>query len=164
MSDAFSDYTRSEPTWDYFFVFIPLKDFFLCDTFKGASLLTWWVKNLPVNTGHVKDVGLIPGWGRSPQGGNGSLLQYSCLSNPMHRGAWWATVQRISESDPNEHAWMCAYYTTYFFKSVLNLLQYCFYCSFFFFGQGGMWDPSSLIWPGLNSWSSREIPGSLDLS
>ena len=39
-----------------------LKIFFLCEPFKGASLLTWWVKNLPVNTGHVKDVGLIPGW------------------------------------------------------------------------------------------------------
>ena len=37
-------------------------------------------------------MGLIPGLGRSPRGGNGNLLQYSCLENPMDRGAWWATV------------------------------------------------------------------------
>ena len=114
-----------------------LKTFFLCETFKGASLLTWWVKNLPVNTGHVKDVGLIPGWGRSPRGGNGSLLQYSCLSNPMHRGAWWATVQRISKSQTQMSMHECVHATLHiFFKSVLNLLQYCFYCSFFFFWLG----------------------------
>ena len=49
-------------------------------------------KNTPVNAG---DVGSIPGWGRSPGGGNGSPLQYSGLKNPMDRGAWWATVQRV---------------------------------------------------------------------
>ena len=45
-------------------------------------------KNLPINTG---DAGSIPGSGRSPGGGNGSPLQYSCLGNHMDRGAWWAT-------------------------------------------------------------------------
>ena len=43
------------------------------------------VKNPPANAG---DVGSIPGWGRSPGGGNGNPLQYSCLGNPMDRGAW----------------------------------------------------------------------------
>ena len=43
------------------------------------------VKNLPANTG---DMGLIPGWGRSPGGRNGNPFQYSCLENPMDRGAW----------------------------------------------------------------------------
>ena len=45
------------------------------------------VKNPPANTGDVRDMGLIPGLGRSPGGGHGNLLQYSCLKNPMDRGA-----------------------------------------------------------------------------
>ena len=47
------------------------------------------VKNLPTN---AEDMSLIPGSGRSPGGGNGNPLQYSCLENPMERGACWATV------------------------------------------------------------------------
>ena len=43
-----------------------------------------------------------PGWGRSSRGGHGNPLQYSCLENPMDRGAWWATVHRITESDTTE--------------------------------------------------------------
>ena len=54
------------------------------------------VKNLPVNAG---DEGSIPGLGRSPGGGNVNPLQYSCLENPMDRGAWRATVHRVAESD-----------------------------------------------------------------
>ena len=55
------------------------------------------VKNLPANAG---DAGLISGSGRSPGEGNGDPLQYSCLENPMDRGAWWATVDGIvQESD-----------------------------------------------------------------
>ena len=46
------------------------------------------VKNLPANTGDTREVGLIPGLGRSPGGGHGNLLQYSCLEDPMDRGAW----------------------------------------------------------------------------
>ena len=45
-----------------------------------------------------KSSGLIPGLGRSPGGGHGSPLQYSCLVNPMDRGAWWATVHRVAKS------------------------------------------------------------------
>ena len=44
------------------------------------------------------DLGSIPGSGRSPGEGNGNPLQYSCLENPMDRGAWWATVQRVAKS------------------------------------------------------------------
>ena len=44
------------------------------------------------------DVNSIPGLGRSPGGGNGYLLHYSCLENPMDRGAWWAIVRRIKNS------------------------------------------------------------------
>ena len=55
------------------------------------------VKNPPANVG---DMGSIPGCRRSPAEGNGNLLQYSCLGNPMHREAWWATVHGIAdESD-----------------------------------------------------------------
>ena len=46
------------------------------------------VKNLPANAGDTRDTGLIPGLGRSPGGGHGNPLQYSCLENPMDRGAW----------------------------------------------------------------------------
>ena len=53
------------------------------------------VKNLPANVG---DVGLTPGPGGLPGGGHGSPLQYSCLENPMDRGAWWATVCRAAKS------------------------------------------------------------------
>ena len=56
------------------------------------------VKNLPANTGHVGVVGLTPGLGRSLGGGNGCPLQYSCLGNPMDRGAWWATVHGVTKS------------------------------------------------------------------
>ena len=45
---------------------------------------------------NAEDLGLIPGSGRSPGEGNGYLLQYSCLGNPMDRGAWWATVQGVA--------------------------------------------------------------------
>ena len=55
--------------------------------FPGGSA----VKNLPANSGDTGDVGSVPGWGRSPAGGNGNPLQYSCLENPMDREAWRAT-------------------------------------------------------------------------
>ena len=51
------------------------------------------VKNLLANAGDVRDVGSVPGLGRCPGVGNGNPLQYSCLENPMDRGAWEATVQ-----------------------------------------------------------------------
>ena len=58
------------------------------------------VKNLPASAGEIKDMGLIPGSGRSPGGGQGNPLQHSCLENPMDRGAWRATVHEVAkESD-----------------------------------------------------------------
>ena len=56
------------------------------------------VKNLPANAGDVRDMGLIPGLVRSPGGGHGHPLQYSCWENPMDRAAWEATVQRVAKS------------------------------------------------------------------
>ena len=56
--------------------------------FSGGSV----VKILPANAGDARDVDSIPRSGRSPGEGNGNALQYSCLKNPMDRGAWWTTV------------------------------------------------------------------------
>ena len=56
------------------------------------------VKNPPVTEGDVGDVDSIPRLGRSPGGGHGNPLQYSCLENPGDRGPWWATVHGVTES------------------------------------------------------------------
>ena len=56
------------------------------------------VKNLPANAGDVRDVGSVPGLGRSLGGGHGNLLQGSCLDNPLDRGVWWATVHGVAKS------------------------------------------------------------------
>ena len=55
-------------------------------------------KKLLANAGDIRDVGSIPGLGRSPGEGNGKPLQYSCLENPMDRGAWWAIVHGVAKS------------------------------------------------------------------
>ena len=55
-----------------------------------------------VSACNAGDLGSIPGLGRSPGEGNGNPLQYSCLENPMDRGASWATVHGVAESDPPE--------------------------------------------------------------
>ena len=57
------------------------------------------VKNLPANAGDERDLGSVPGLGRSPGGGHGNPLQYSCLENPMDRGAWQATVDGVAKLD-----------------------------------------------------------------
>ena len=64
----------------------------------GASLVTQQLKESSCNSGDAGDVGLIPGSGRSPGGGCGSPLRYSCLENPMDRGAWEATVHGVAQS------------------------------------------------------------------
>ena len=65
-------------------------DSILFKGFPGSPV----VKNLPANAG---DMGLIPGSERSPGGGNGNPLQYSCLGNPMDRGTWWTTVHGVTK-------------------------------------------------------------------
>jgi len=55
------------------------------------------LKNPSANAGDIRDRGSIPGSGRSLREGNGNLLQYSCLGNPMDRGAWQATVHGTTE-------------------------------------------------------------------
>ena len=56
------------------------------------------VKNLPASVGDATDPGSIPGLGRSPGGGHGNPLQYSCPENPTDRGTWWAIVHRVARS------------------------------------------------------------------
>ena len=63
-----------------------------------ASQVMLEVKNLPANAGDTRDTGLTLGLGRSPGGRNGNPLQYSCLENPMDRGAWQGTVQGVTKS------------------------------------------------------------------
>ena len=68
------------------------------------------VKNPPANAG---DAGLIPGWGRSPGGGNGSPLHYSCQENSMDRGTWGATVHGVAKS---HHTQLATEHTTHTYK------------------------------------------------
>jgi len=56
------------------------------------------IKNLPANVGDAGDAGSIPGLGRYPGERNGNPIQYSCLGNPMDKGAWWATVHGVAKS------------------------------------------------------------------
>ena len=63
-----------------------------------ASYVLLVVKNLPANAGDIRDVGLIPGSGRSLEGGHGNPLQHSCLEIPKDRGAWRATAHRVTKS------------------------------------------------------------------
>ena len=76
---------------------------------KILSLVPAWVsqvvlmvKTLPTYEGDIRDSSSVPGSGRSPGGGHGNPLQYSCLENPMDRGAWWATVHGVAKSQ----AWL----------------------------------------------------------
>ena len=56
------------------------------------------IKSPPANAGDVRDAGSVPGSGRSPVGGHGGPLQYSCLENPVDRGSWWATAHGVGKS------------------------------------------------------------------
>ena len=64
----------------------------------ASPWVTLVVKNPPANAGDIRDAGSIPESGRSPGGGHGNPLQYSCLENPMDRGAWQAIVHRVAKS------------------------------------------------------------------
>ena len=75
-----------------------------------ASLVAQQVKDPPASAGDVRS---IPGPERSPGEGNGNPLQYSCLGNPMDRGAWWATVHGVAKGSDiatKQPTTICAYY------------------------------------------------------
>ena len=91
-----SGWGRSREEWNGY----PLQ----CSCLECIAIGLWWKKGFPGGL-HSKesacnagDLGLIPGLGRSPREGNGNPLQYSCLGNPMDRGAWWATVHGVAKS------------------------------------------------------------------
>ena len=69
--------------------------FYIYSLCVGVSQVALVVKNPPADAG---DVGSIPGLARSPEGGHGNPLQYSCLENPMDRGAWLPTVHTVVQS------------------------------------------------------------------
>ena len=71
-------------------------DFTVCSDTQGVLE----VKNLPASAGGTREEGWIPESGRSPGGENGNPFQYSCLENPMDRGALWATVHGVTKSHP----------------------------------------------------------------
>ena len=77
----------------FFRFFSQIRYFWASQKYRASQ-----VKNLLANAGDVRDMGSIPGSGRSPGGRNGSPLQYSCLENSMDRGAYWATVHGFSKS------------------------------------------------------------------
>ena len=70
-------------------------------------------KESAASAGDTGDVGSIPGSGRSPRGGNDNPLQYSCLGNPMDRGAWWATVHGVAKSQTGLRNCACTYCLLY---------------------------------------------------
>ena len=73
--------------------------YYICSSdFPGDSVKR---SHLPMQ--ETGDAGSIPGFGGSPEVGNGKLFQYSCLENPMDRGTWWATVLVVAELDTTEH-------------------------------------------------------------
>ena len=82
------------------------------------------VKNLPANAGDVRDSGLIPGLGSSPGEGNGNPLQYSCLENPMDRGAWRATVHGVAQNR-TQLKWLSMAQVKYMFNFIRSC-QTCF--------------------------------------
>ena len=81
---------------------------FLIPVKRPTAVLIEVVLDLLIYLGRVdvKDEGLIPGLGRSPGEGNGNPLKYSCLENPMDRGAWWTTVHGGAKSDTPNFTWI----------------------------------------------------------
>ena len=73
------------------------------------------------NTGHVRDKGSVPGSRRSPGGGNGNPLQYSCLENPMDKGAWRVTVHGVLKT----LTWLKPVSTQHTHMCIYMLKQYC---------------------------------------
>ena len=79
------------------------------------------VKDLPANAGDTRDMGSTPGLGRSPEGGHDNPLQYSCLENPMDRGAWRATVHRVTKSQIQLSDLVCTHIL--YSKDILEFLD-----------------------------------------
>ena len=85
---------------------------------ESSSQVALVVKNLIANAGDIRDVGSIPGLGSFPAEGNSNPLQYSCLENPMDRGAWRTTVHRVAKSQ-TQLKWLTSHAPTH--KRILGL-------------------------------------------
>ena len=110
--------------------------------FTGSSQVSLVGKNLPANAGDIRDASSIPGLGRSPGVGHGNPLQYSCLANPMNRGAWWVTSSqghRVGHSW-NDLALTHALDLTYITWDLWSLWIFSY----------GIWDLGP--WPGIKPW------------
>ena len=91
-----------------------------------ASQVALLVKNPPANAEDVRDVGSVPRWERSPGGWHGNPLQYSCLKNPMNRGAWRATVHGVAKSQTRLSDMACMLAPTRLRGAVKSLrIQFC---------------------------------------
>ena len=65
------------------------------------------IKSPPANAGDIRDMGSIPGMGRSPEGGLGNPLRYSCLEKPLDGGAWQAIIHTVAQSHNTEATLEC---------------------------------------------------------
>ena len=77
---------------------LPLSGHVFGPSHSSAPQVALLIKNPLANAGDIRDLGSIPGSGRSPGGRHGNPLQYSCLENPTDRGAWWTIVQGVVKS------------------------------------------------------------------
>ena len=96
----------------------------------GASQGVLVVENWPANAGDTGDLGLLPGLGRPPGGGQGNPLHYSFLENPVDRGAWWATAHGVTQSHTrlkrlSMHG-ACEIFINIFTNLVIALKKYTF--------------------------------------
>ena len=91
-SDASVGFKTGVIIWKFFIKYVCVP------TLLGASQVVLLVKNLPISAGDVSDVSSILGLGRSPGGGLGNPLQYSCLDDPMDGGPWQAAVHKVAEN------------------------------------------------------------------
>ena len=100
--------------------------------YTGASQVALVVKNPPASGGDIRDTGSIPELGRSPGGGHGNPLQYSCLENALDRGAWQATVHRVTHSRVRLKWWGTAQRILLFFLHKWNNRGRIKFYSFYF--------------------------------
>ena len=107
--------------------------FFFCFDFSMGFPGVALVKCLPANAGNVRDLGFIPGLGRSPGGGNGNPLQYSCLENAIDRGPWWAVVHRVTKSRLHTHIILICFFLCfgfYIFDHTMYFIPFGFFSTY----------------------------------
>ena len=120
------------PIWNQSVVPCPVLTVSTCKSCVWATQVALVVKNLSVSGGDIRDASSIPGLGRSPGGGHGNPLQYSCLGNPTDRGNWWATVHGVTKKwtwpkQLNTHA------------KVVLMLYCCVFSAQQHYGSKAMW-------------------------